>query len=53
MNQQIHVSPSPHINGEFSVPKIMYGVVLALLPAFAASVYYFGMGAIIVTAVSV
>jgi len=31
----------------------MYGVVLALLPAFAASVYYFGMGAIIVTAVSV
>ena len=53
MNQQIHVSPSPHISGEFSVPKIMYGVVLALLPAFAASVYYFGMGAIIVTAVSV
>ncbi len=53
MNQRLHVSPSPHIAGEFSVPKIMFGVVLALLPAFGASVYFFGLGAIIVTAVSI
>jgi electron transport complex protein RnfD len=31
----------------------MYGVVIALLPALAASIYYFGMGAIIVTLTSV
>lgn len=31
----------------------MYGVVIALLPALAASVYYFGLGAIIVTLTSV
>jgi electron transport complex protein RnfD len=31
----------------------MYGVVAALIPALAASIYYFGMGAIIVTLTSV
>jgi len=31
----------------------MYGVVIALLPALAASIYYFGPGAIIVTLTSV
>jgi electron transport complex protein RnfD len=31
----------------------MYGVVIALLPALAASIWFFGMGAIIVTLVSV
>jgi len=31
----------------------MYGVVIALIPALAASIYYFGMGAVIVTLTSV
>jgi electron transport complex protein RnfD len=31
----------------------MYGVVIALLPALAVSVFYFGIGMIIITAVSV
>jgi electron transport complex protein RnfD len=31
----------------------MYGVVIALLPALAASIYYFGIGAVIVTLTSV
>ncbi len=53
MDRLINVSPSPHVAGEYSVKKIMYGVVLALLPAFAASVYYFGISAIIVTAVAI
>lgn len=53
MNKLFYVSPSPHISGDFSVQKIMYGVVLALIPALAASVFYFGVGAIIVTLVSV
>lgn len=43
------VSPSPHVNTKESVPKLMYGVVLALLPALAVSIFYFGIGMIIVT----
>jgi electron transport complex protein RnfD len=53
MEKLLHISPSPHIAGEYSIKKIMFGVVLALLPAFAASVYYFGIGAIITTAVAI
>ncbi len=53
MDRLINVSPSPHVAGDYSVKKIMYGVVLALMPALAASVYYFGISAIIVTAVAI
>lgn len=53
MSKLLNVSPSPHVAGEYSVKKIMYGVILALLPALAASVYFFGTGAIIVTLVSI
>lgn len=49
----MNISPSPHVAGDYSVKKVMYGVVLALMPALAASVYYFGIGAIIVTAVAI
>ncbi len=40
-------------HGKETTEKLMLGVVLALLPALFASVFYFGMGAIIVTAASV
>jgi electron transport complex protein RnfD len=53
MNNLLNVSPSPHQQSPASTRKLMYGVVIALLPALAASVYYFGMGAIIVTLTSV
>jgi len=43
------VSPSPHVSAGESVPKLMYGVILALLPALAVSIFYFGLGMIIVT----
>lgn len=43
------VSPSPHIHGGDSVKKNMYGVIIALLPAFVASVWFFGLGSIVVT----
>lgn len=52
MNKFI-VSPSPHAYTGESVPKLMYGVIISLLPALAVSVYYFGIGMIIVTTVSV
>ncbi|EJX08464.1 electron transport complex, RnfABCDGE type subunit D [gut metagenome] len=52
MNKLI-VSLSPHVHGGDSVQKNMYGVLIALLPAFLVSLYFFGLGALIVTAVSV
>jgi electron transport complex protein RnfD len=53
MNNILNVSPSPHQQSPETTRKLMYGVVIALLPALAASIYYFGMGAIIVTLTSV
>lgn len=53
MNNLLNVSPSPHSHGQETTRKLMLGVVIALMPALAASVFYFGYGAIIVTAVSV
>jgi len=52
MNKLI-VSPSPHAATRESVPSLMYGVIISLLPALGVSVYYFGIGMVIVTAVSV
>lgn len=53
MNNILTVSPSPHITGDQSVKQLMYGVVLSLLPAFLVSIYMFGIGALIVTAISI
>lgn len=47
------ISPSPHIHGNDSIEKNMYGVLIALIPAFICSVIFFGLGAIIVTLTSV
>ena len=53
MENNLIVSPSPHIHGGDSISKNMYGVLIALVPAFMVSLYYFGLGALIVTATSV
>jgi electron transport complex protein RnfD len=47
------ISLSPHVHGGDSVQKNMYGVCIALLPALAASLWFFGLGAAIVLATSV
>ena len=47
------ISPSPHIHSGDSIEKNMYGVLIALIPAFICSVVFFGTGAIIVTLTSV
>ena len=52
MNKLV-VSLSPHVHSGDSVSKNMYGVLIALIPALLCSFYYFGLGAIVVTAVSV
>ncbi len=43
------VSGSPHVYTQDSVSKIMYGVVLSLIPAALVSFYFFGLAAIMVT----
>lgn len=52
-NKLLTVSLSPHLHGHDTTPKLMYGVVIALLPAWLVSVYFFGWGAIIVPAISI
>ena len=47
------ISPSPHIHGGDSIEKNMYGVLIALIPAFIFSIVFFGLGAIVVTLTSV
>jgi electron transport complex protein RnfD len=53
MSKLLTVSPSPHINSDQSVDKLMYGVVISLVPAFAVTLYVFGIGALITTAISI
>ena len=53
MENKLIISLSPHIHGGDSVKKNMYGVLIALIPAFIASLIFFGLGALIVTATSV
>ncbi len=47
------VSSSPHLHSGLSTRSIMLDVLIALIPAFAVSVWLFGWRALAVTAVSV
>ncbi len=49
----LKISGSPHIHDKESVQKIMYWVVIAMLPAMAISFYMFGIGAMIITFASI
>jgi len=51
--QRLVVSSSPHMVGEDSVPKIMWNVVAALLPAVVFGVYYFGFRVLLTLGVSI
>lgn len=51
--QLLTVSGSPHVHNNQSVPKIMWGVVIALIPALLVSLWYFGLGALVTTAIAV
>ncbi len=52
MNKLV-VSPSPHIHGKLSTNRLMGDVLIALIPAFAVSIWVFGLSALLVTAVAV
>jgi electron transport complex protein RnfD len=51
-SNRLVVSLSPHQKGDLEVEKIMWGVVIALAPAFLGSVYFFGFQAIRVVVLS-
>ncbi|GHU60043.1 electron transport complex subunit D [Bacteroidia bacterium] len=53
MENKLVISPSPHIHSGDSIPKNMYGVLIALIPSFLVALYYFGLGALVVTLTSV
>lgn len=53
MAHKFTVSLSPHVHSGDSVQSNMYGVIIALLPALLVSFYVFGLGALVVTLLSV
>jgi len=53
MGNNLTVSLSPHDHGSETTRKLMLGVLIALIPAFLVTVWYFGYAAIMVTAIAV
>lgn len=53
MDKFFNISSSPHIRTDQTVEKIMYDVIISLIPALLFSIYFFGINALIVTLVSV
>lgn len=52
-SHKLLVSPSPHLHSGDTIERNMYDVVIALLPAFAVSFYYFGWDSFWVTLTSI
>lgn len=52
MNNLI-ISPSPHQIGKDSVKKLMYAVIIALIPTVGFSLFFYGLGALIILLTSV
>lgn len=43
------ISPAPHVHSGDSISKNMKAVIIALMPAYFVALYYFGLGAMIVS----
>lgn len=52
-NDKYTLSTSPHIRNDESIPKIMFGVVLSLIPATLIGIYFFGWDALRVVLICV
>lgn len=50
---KLTIAPSPHVHSGDSVRRNMYGVVIALIPALATSLWFFGVDALMVILTSV
>ncbi|MDY3978641.1 MAG: RnfABCDGE type electron transport complex subunit D [Tidjanibacter sp.] len=53
MENKLVISPAPHVHGKDTTPRIMFDVLLALLPALCVSTWVYGWRVLIVTAFSV
>lgn len=53
MDNLINVSSSPHIRSGVTTRRLMMDVIIALVPASAAGIYFFGLRAAILIAVTV
>lgn len=53
MENLLTISGSPHVHSNQSIRKIMYHVIYALIPAMLVSLYFFGLDALRVIAISV
>lgn len=53
MEKKLIVAPSPHITSSNSTQRIMLDVIIALLPALALSVVFYGMTILLTTLVAV
>ena len=50
---RLTVASSPHVASPIDTMSLMRDVLIALVPALAAAVYFFGFRALIATAISV
>lgn len=53
MDNRLITAPSPHIHGRETTRNIMQDVLIALIPAFAVSLFVYGIPVLVVTGVSV
>ncbi len=53
MENMLNIAPSPHVHGKKTTQSLMLDVVIALIPAWLVGLYFFGLGALIVTLISV
>jgi len=53
MVKQLLVSPAPHLHGKEHTRRLMLDVIIALIPAVLVSVYFAGLSAIMIFAVSI
>ena len=51
--KKLIVSPAPHVYSKDNTQRMMLDVIIALLPAYLVSVYFFGLGALNVAVVSI
>lgn len=53
MDKLLYVSSSPHIKAYHSTRSIMRDVIIALVPALIAGVYFYGLRALLLTLISI
>ena len=49
MNLSLTISPSPHVHSGDTVSNKMMGVFIALVPAYLVALYFFGLGALVIS----